>query len=67
MYHVSIMYLFRNTCSFEKWGISSDIPQYLLGNIRSRDAFRPIVRKQKDLMDDNLGYSPVLYGEYSVT
>ena len=27
------------------------IPQLLLGNIRSRDAFRPIARKEKDLMD----------------
>ena len=29
----------------------SDIPQFWLENIRSRDAFRPIARKQKDLMD----------------
>ena len=34
---------------------------------RSRDAFRPIERKQKDLMDYNLGYSEVLAGGYSVT
>ena len=31
--------------------IISDIPQFYLGNIRSRDAFRPIARKQKDVMD----------------
>ena len=31
--------------------IFSDIPQFKLGNIRPRDAFRPIARKQKDLMD----------------
>ena len=31
--------LLRNTRSFENWGISSDIPQFYLGNIRSRDAF----------------------------
>ena len=43
--------LFRNTRSFENWGIFSDIPQFQLGNIQSRDAFRPIARKQKDLMD----------------
>ena len=46
--------LFRNARSFENWGIFSDIPQFQLGNIRSRDAFRPIARKQKDLMDYNL-------------
>ena len=67
MYHVSTMYLFCNTCSFENWGIFSDIPQFLLGYIRSRDTLSPIARKQKDLMDYNLGYSPVLSGEYLVT
>ena len=45
--------LFRNTRSFENWGILSDILQFWLGNIWSRDAFRPIARKQKDLMDYN--------------
>ena len=35
----------------------SDIPQFQLGNIRSRDAFRPIARKQKDLMDYNGSYT----------
>ena len=34
--------------------IISNIPQ--LGNIRSRDAFKPIARKQKYLMDYKLGY-----------
>ena len=29
--------LFRNARSFENWGIFSDIPQFSLGNIRSRD------------------------------
>ena len=46
--------------------IISDIPPFQLGNIRSRDAFRsfrPIARKQKDLMDYNLGYSLVLAGD----
>ena len=33
---------------------SSDIPQFQLGNIRSRDAFRPIARERKDLMDSIL-------------
>ena len=59
--------LLRNARSFENWGISSDIPQFLLGNIRPRDAFRPIARERKYLMDYNLGYSPVLAGEYSPT
>ena len=59
--------LFRKARSFENWGIFSDIPQFYLGNIRSCDAFRPIARKQKDLMDYNLGYSQVLAREYSVT
>ena len=35
----------------KNWGISSDIPQFLLGNIRPRDAFRPIARERKYLMD----------------
>ena len=42
---------FRNARSFENRGIFSDIPQFYVGNIRSRDAFRPIARKQKYLMD----------------
>ena len=33
------------------WGISSDIPQFLLGDIQSRDAFRPITCERKYLMD----------------
>ena len=48
--------LFRNARRFENWGIFSDIPQFQLGNIPSRDAFRPIARKQKDLMAYKLGY-----------
>ena len=43
--------LLRNARSFENWGISSDIPQFQLGNIRPRDAFRPIARERKYLMD----------------
>ena len=30
---------------------SPNIPQFQLGNIRSRDALRPIARERKDLMD----------------
>ena len=33
------------------WIIISDIPQFQLGNIRSRDVFRPIARERKYLMD----------------
>jgi len=58
--------LFHNTRSFENWGIFSDIPQFWLGNIWSRDVFRPIMRERKYLMDHNLAYSPVLAGEYLV-
>ena len=58
--------IFRNTRGFKNWGISSDIPQFWLGNIRSRDVFRSIARGRKYLMDYNLGYSPVLAEEYSV-
>ena len=43
--------IFRDTRGFKNWGISSDMPQFWLGNIRSRDAFRPIAREQKYLMD----------------
>ena len=43
--------LFRNACGFENWGIFSNIPQLKLGNIQSRDVFRPITREQKYLMD----------------
>ena len=45
--------LFRNARSFENWGIFSDIPQFYPGNIRSRDALKPIARQRKDLMDYN--------------
>ena len=45
--------IFRNTVGFENWGIFSDIPQFYLGNIRSRDGFRPIAREPKYLMDYN--------------
>ena len=43
--------LFRNAHSFENWRIFSDIPQFQLGNIRSRDLLRPIARERKYLMD----------------
>ena len=45
---IILQIFFRNARSFENWGI-----QFQLGNIRSSDAFRPIARKQKDLMDYN--------------
>ena len=37
----------------KKCGKSPDIPQFQLGNIRPRDAFRPIARERKYLMDYN--------------
>ena len=49
--------IFHNMHGFENWGISLDIPQLLLGNIQSRDAFRPIACEQKYLMDYNRPYS----------
>ena len=35
-----------------------DIPQFQLGNIRSRDLFRPIARERKYLMDYKIWYLP---------
>ena len=35
------------------WGVFSDISQFWLGNIRSRDVFRKIEHEQKYLMDYN--------------
>ena len=40
--------------------IISDIPQFKLGNIRSRDALRPIASEQKKLMDYNCEYSIIV-------
>ena len=42
--------LFRDVRSFENWEIFLDIPQFLLGNIRSGDVFGPIARERKYLM-----------------
>ena len=39
-----------------KFLIISGIPLFYLGNIRSCDAFRPIARERKDLMDYKLKY-----------
>ena len=45
----------RLLCLLSKIGeyppIFSDSPQFQLGNIRPRDAFRPIARERKYLMD----------------
>ena len=51
---------FGNARNFENWGISSDIPQFQLGNILPRDAFRPIARERKYLMDYKGCYSSPL-------
>ena len=53
---VFIILFYATARSFENWGISSDIPQFY---VRPRDAFRPIARERKYLMDYNLGYFPV--------
>ena len=45
--------LFCNACRFENSRMFSDIPQFLPGNIRSRDMFRPIAHERKYLMDYN--------------
>ena len=45
--------LFRDARNFQNWGIFLDIPQFQLGNIRSRDAIRPIADERKDFMDYN--------------
>lgn len=43
---------FSRQHSFENWGIDfSDIPQIKLENVQSHDVFRPIMQKQKHLMD----------------
>ena len=47
---------FRNAHGFENWGKSSDIPQFWLRNILSCDAFRPIARGWKYLMDYKMEY-----------
>ena len=39
------------TGKYFEWIITSDIPQFLMGDIRSRDVFAPIARERKDLMD----------------
>ena len=45
--------LFRDARNFQNWGIFLDIPQFQLGNIRSRDALRPIADERNDFMDYN--------------
>ena len=52
--------IFRNTRGFENWGIFSDIPEFQLGNIRSRDGNRPIARERKYLMDYKDTYSALV-------
>ena len=46
-------YLFHNARSFNNWKIFSDIPQFWLVNIRSRDVLRPNAHERKYLMDYN--------------
>ena len=42
----------------KNWEYHSDIPQFLLENIQSRDSFRPIARERKHLLDYNTNYNP---------
>ena len=53
---IILQIFFATRLNFQNWGIFSDIPQFWLGNIRSRDALRPITHERKDMMDYNLGY-----------
>ena len=48
--------IFHNKRGFENWGISLGYSQFQLGNIQSRDAFRPTACEQKYLMDNNYNY-----------
>ena len=43
--------IFRNTSSFENWAYILGYSPVQLGNIRSRDVFRPITPERKYLMD----------------
>ena len=53
-----ILQMFSATRAVLKIGeYHSDIPQFLLGNIHSRDSFRPIARERKYLMDYNYAYT----------
>ena len=52
---IILQIFFCNPRKFENWGIFSVIPQFYLGNIWSRDVFRPIASEQEHLMD----YKPV--------
>jgi len=52
-----ILQIFFTTTVVLKIGeYHSDIPQFQLGNIQSRDAFRPTACEQKYLMDNNYNY-----------
>ena len=45
--------IFHNTCSFEHWGISLGYCPVLAVELRARDAFEPVLRERKYLMDYN--------------
>ena len=52
-----ILQIFYATRTVLKIGEYSRIfPSFILGNIRPRDAFRPIARERKYLMDYKAGY-----------
>ena len=50
---IILQIIFHNTRSFTNLAIFSEIPQFWLGNIRSRDMFRSIARERNYLMDYN--------------
>ena len=57
IFHIIIFIIFRNTRRFENWGISLGFP----GRIQSRDAFRPITRERKYLIDYKRVYLLINY------
>ena len=48
--------IFRNTPSFENWGILLGYSPGFAGDIQSCDAFRPIAQERKYLMDYKARY-----------
>jgi len=50
---INLQIFFATRTVLKIGGNNSDIPQLWLVNIQSRDAFRPMVRERKYLMDYN--------------
>ena len=51
----------------KNWGIFSDIPQFYLEDIRSRDVLGPITRNRNDFMDYNSSYYITYYSTCALT